>query len=410
MPEMWDVAIAGAGPAGSASAYLLATQGYRVLLLDRAHFPRPKACAEYLSPGVAQMLTRLGLTESILSTRSLPVPGMDIVSPRGSIMRVQYQSGAERLVASTVPRHALDDAMLVHAERAGVEVRQGWYAKAPILEEGVVRGFYGIHDGRATQVRARLCVVADGCRSSLARALGLSRPARWPVRLGLVAHYRGSPVLDSGFGQMHVDRHGYCGIAPLPDGLVNVALVIPTDGLRRAGLSATAFLERWIARSPRLRDSLTGCERVTPVRGVAPIGSRTRRAWAPGVLLVGDAASFFDPFTGEGIYRALKGAEIAALVAHRALGDVRQHHSSSGDRTGASLAEYDAERSRAFRRKEMVTALVQLFVQYPSLMEYALPRLQRRRTPAEALCMVLGDVRDASAFLRPRMLWSALRP
>ncbi len=397
MGENWDVAVAGAGPAGSASACLLARQGYRVVLLDRAHFPRPKACAEYMSPGVIETVQRLGLGGHLEPRDACRVPGMDIISPRGSCFRLEYHLDQRRLWASTLPRHQFDAALLRAAQDAGVHTYEGWHARSPIVEDGAVRGFRGMAGGETVEVRARLCIIADGCRSALARALGLAVPPRWPVRLGLVAYFGGTPRLQGGFGQMHVRADGYCGIAPLPDGQVNVAIVVPADAVRRAGIGAVQFFDRWIEQSPTLRDALAGCERISPVRGVGPIGSRTRRAWCPGALLVGDAAAFFDPFTGEGIYRALRGAEIAAHVATRAL-------------CGLSTSEYDRLRSAAFRRKEFVTSLVQLFVQYPQLMEYSLPRLARRTKPARTLSLVLGDVQDAGAFLRPGMLWSALRP
>jgi flavin-dependent dehydrogenase len=201
---------------------------------------------------------------------------------------------------------------------------------------------------------------------------------------------------------MHVARDGYCGVAPLPGGLLNVAVVVRADAVASSGMSAGEYLDRWVGSLPALRECLAGCARVSPVRGVGPIGSRTRRVWAPGALLVGDAAGFFDPFTGEGIYRALRGAQVAAPLAADAL--------ERDDVSGGVLDRYEDLRRAAFGWKHGVTALVQLFVQYPALMEYALPRLAGRATPAECLGAVLGDCRDPRDFLSPLMLWSALRP
>ena len=138
------------------------------------------------------------------------------------------------------------------------------------------------------------------------------------------------------------------------------------------------------------------------MRGVGPIGSRVSRVSTAGAMLVGDAAGFFDPFTGEGIYRALRGAELVAEVGLDAL--------EAGDVSSARLARYDSLRNKAFTRKQAVTALVQLFVQFPPLMEYALPRLMRRPEPLGALGSVLGDCRDAREFLNVPTLWSALHP
>jgi geranylgeranyl reductase family protein len=397
-----DVVVAGAGPAGSVTALLFARQGFRVTLLDRAHFPRHKACAEFMSPGVVETLERLGIDAPVRAQGPNRVPGMDIISPGGQEFSVTYRENGKQCTAWTLPREILDATLVEQARAEGVDVREGFVAKTVIRGSGGVGGISGTWQNQSSSVPARLTVIADGCRSVLARDLGVARSARWPVRMGLVAHYRGQVQLSNGRGQMHVDSGGYCGVAPLSNGCFNVAVVVKRDAVRRSGMSATTFFERWIAGHDRLLQLLGRCERVTPVRGVGPIGSRSSRAWFPGGLVVGDAASFFDPFTGEGMYRALRGAELAAQVGTVAL--------RVGQIDAVGLAPYDTLRRDAFRNKSAVTALVQLFVQFPRLMEYALPRLANRPGPADDLNMVLGDLRDPRAFLNPGTLLSALRP
>jgi flavin-dependent dehydrogenase len=119
-------------------------------------------------------------------------------------------------------------------------------------------------------------------------------------------------------------------------------------------------------------------------------------------MLVGDAAGFFDPFTGEGIYRAVRGAELASNVALAAL--------DAGDVSGAMLADYEALRAEEFDWKRRLTAVVQIFVRYPMLLDYAVPRLAQRRETAGKLAAMLGDLADARDFFRPGFLWSALHP
>lgn len=397
----WDLAVVGAGPAGSTSAALLAQRGYRVVLLDRAHFPRPKPCGEYMSPGVEEVLRRCGMEDAIADALH-SLRGMEIVSPNGASVRLEYSSHGAARYARTIPRERLDACLLAHAASQGVDVVEGFVAKEPLLEHQVMVGVRGSRSGEERTIRARLTVVADGSRSVLARRLGLARAPRWPVRMGLVAYYAGTSNLPDGLGQMHVSHGGYCGVAPLPDGLINVAMVVPPHAVRGAGASPTDYYLHWVRSRPRLRAALQGCERVTPVRGVAPIGARAARAWYPGVVLAGDAAGFFDPFTGEGIYQALRGAEMVAQVAHAAL--------HANDVSARHLAPYEELRARSFRWKRGVTGLIQLFVQYPALMEYALPRLGCRPVPRSTLSGVLGDITDARTFLTPRMLWEALRP
>src|SRR5205807_4148460 len=103
-------------------------------------------------------------------------------------------------------------------------------------------------------------------------------------------------------------------------GIVNVGLVMPMSSVARGEGGAVARFENFAFSFPAVAERLCGAERVSQVRGVGPIGARVRRTSGHGYMLVGDAAGFFDPFTGEGVYKALRGAELAAEVAQDALG------------------------------------------------------------------------------------------
>jgi flavin-dependent dehydrogenase len=121
-----------------------------------------------------------------------------------------------------------------------------------------------------------------------------------------------------------------------------------------------------------------------------------------GYLVVGDAAGFFDPFTGEGIFRALRGAEITAHVADGAL--------RAGAEVVSVAREYERARRAAFRAKERLTALIQVFVQVPILMNYAVERLRQRPRLGALLGNVLGDLEPAGSTMRLGYLWALLRP
>ena len=400
--ERSDAIVVGGGPAGAATAIMLSRLGHDVVLLDRMHFPRSKPCGEYMSPGVALTLERLGLLHALSPVVPRNVTGMDIVAPSGTTLSMRYSSDGQPRSAITLMRRDLDSQLIQLAVESRVRVLQGVPARRPLLKDGKVAGVLASDAGDDVTFTAPLTIAADGAQSVLARGIGLSAPPRWPRRLGLVAHFREQPGVIRESGEMHVDHEGYCGIAPLPDGYLNVAMVLREDAVRRSAGTATDLFDRWIERHPALRSALKGAKRVTPVRGVARIGSRAVRPWHPGALLVGDAAGFFDPFTGEGIYRALNGAELAALVAHEAL--------TRGDAGGARLQVYERLRRERFRDKQLVTTLVQLFVQYPRMMQYALPRLSRRPGPYAALSGALGDLADPRRFLQPGTLWGALHP
>jgi flavin-dependent dehydrogenase len=147
---------------------------------------------------------------------------------------------------------------------------------------------------------------------------------------------------------------------------VNVGLVGPFGG-RAASEPITQRFERRLAQLPGVAQALRGAERVTPVRGVGPMARRVRQVAGPGYLLVGDAAGFLDPFTGEGVYRALRGAELAAAAIGRAL-----------QRDDAVPLGYARARHAAFADKEWVCWLIQLFLASPPAFGYAIANLARR--------------------------------
>jgi flavin-dependent dehydrogenase len=261
-----------------------------------------------------------------------------------------------------------------------------------------------------SRIRANLVIGADGHHSVVAKGAGLAAARwqhRWPRRVGIMAHYEGVTTLDR-YGAMVVGPrgfHGYSGIAPLGGGLTNVAFVFDIDAMKRRGMAMEEFFEQSIDALPPVRDALVGARRVSRIHGVGPLAQGARRAVADGVLLVGDAAIYLDPFTGEGVYKALRSAELAVETADRAL--------SAGKTEEAFLRPYLTARREAFLEKTLVNYLVQLFVHTPPLMNYVTPRLGSRPALARQLVLVLGDLgtkREQRQLLSPVYLWNLLRP
>jgi flavin-dependent dehydrogenase len=205
-------------------------------------------------------------------------------------------------------------------------------------------------------------------------------------------------------GEMHVERDGYLGIADVGGGETNVAAVVPAAAARAIARGREAFLEAWIARRPHLAWRFARAERVSPVWATGPFASHARRAWAPGAALVGDAADFFDPFTGEGIYAALRGGEVLAAHLRDAL------RAAAPPAADAALAAYDRWRRREFGGKWKVEWLIGLAVARPALMNRAARVLSRRRDLADLLVGVAGDFVPAREVLRPAFLLSLMRP
>jgi flavin-dependent dehydrogenase len=404
--QRYDVAVVGAGPAGAATATHLARAGLRVALLDRATFPRDKPCAEYLSPAVEPLLRELGALDEIEATHPGRLRGFRIFAPNGSVFQGDFAATRDANGRSffetglAVPRLRLDMALVTAAQRAGAELREGWrLARIERAGAAASAGYTLSQAAGGEPIHARLVVAADGVHSTVARRLGLHVPSR-RRKVALVAHMRGIAWLGE-YGEMHVAGRRYVGLAPLePAGvgdLCNVAMVVDEarDGRALAGRPQDFLLEA-LATFPRLRGRLERAEVTRRTLTTSRICVRARRLSDTGLLLVGDAGGYYDPFTGEGIYRAVRGAQLAAATAREAL--------TTGDLSAAALARYDRACAVEFRGKRAVEAIIQTAVQVPLLMDHLAAVMRRRKHMADTAVAVTGDFLPAAAVLRPSYL------
>jgi flavin-dependent dehydrogenase len=399
-----DVLIVGAGPAGTACAWMLARAGHDVLLIDRARFPRPKPCAEYLSPEALRVLEMMDVRADVERAGAVHLTGMEVRAPNGAVLMGEFGAAREfhGLYADglAIRREKLDALLLDAAVRAGARCLQ--HTRVGDLAFDAHGRVEGVVTTAGETLRARFVIGADGLRSVVARRLDVGGYARWPRRMAFVAHYRGVSGMNE-HGEMHVTRNGYAGMATVDEGLVNVALVVPVRRATGAKGDAGRFLDAWLARNPHLALRFANATRLGDARAVGPFGWSTRRAYAPGggAALVGDAADFFDPFTGEGIYAALHGAELLVPRLDRAL--------QGGEGERAMLRDYEEARRRAFGGKWTIERIIAFVVGWPVAINRAARGLQRRRDLADTLVAVTGDVVPATAVLRPGYALALLR-
>ncbi|HEX6643359.1 MAG TPA: NAD(P)/FAD-dependent oxidoreductase, partial [Gemmatimonadales bacterium] len=301
-----DVLVAGAGPAGSAVAIRLARAGRRVLLVDRAAFPRDKPCADYLSPGALRALGALGLRERV-EALGTALEGIAVETVTGSRLEGRFaEAGAEprERHGCCLPRRELDALLVGAARDAGAELAERTVVEALVHEDGGVGGAV-VRDaaGRRRLVRARLTIGADGLRSVVARCIG-GRRHSVPRRVAFVGHFEAGA--DAKVAHMVVGASGYAGINPLGGGISNVALVVPAPLAARARGDAEGFMRSELAALPGLGAAIARGRIVRKVLVTGPFAARSRRIVTGGAALVGDAADFFDPFTGEGVCSALR--------------------------------------------------------------------------------------------------------
>lgn len=407
VPARTEVAIVGGGPAGAATAWMLARNNVAVTLYDRARFPRAKPCAEYVNPRALRIASEMGVVPAMERQGAARISGMRIHPMDGEPFEGSFAGRAGlagfRDHGLGVRREVFDSLLLGAARSAGATVVEGATVRDVTRNStGIVDGLEMTSGGTTRTVRARHIVGADGLRSVVARRLGLAARRRWPARYAFVTHLRGAPALER--GEMHVFDDGYCGISPVGEGLVNFAVVVPASAARAAAGDAEGFLTRWTARHSSLAARLTGAERVSPVLATGPFASHARSASVSGATLVGDAADFFDPFTGEGICAALRGAEIMTPYVVEAI------RAPGATKAREATAAYERCRRDEFAAKWRLERIVALAVAWPALMRVAASRLRARRDLADMLVSAASGVVPARDVVSVRFASRLLAP
>jgi flavin-dependent dehydrogenase len=390
----FDVVVVGAGPAGAATAILLAERGLEVLVLDRARFPRGKLCGEYLSPEAARILDGLGVLKALDAAGAAALTGMRITAPDGTVLEGRYRSRGPwhpyRGHALAVPRAVLDAALVDRVRALPVDLREGVRVTDLVCEGDRVVGVEArAADGEPYVVRAPLVVGADGRASVVAHRLGGRRPHRLR-RMALVTYARGIAGCAD-VGEIFVDPPDYAILNPLAPDRVNVSLVVPLEHVAPWTTRLECFFAARVKQLPHLARRLDGAEPIAAVQAMGPLAYRVAPPGHGGVLLVGDAAGFYDPLTGEGIFRALRAAELAAETAARAF---RQ-----GDWSAATLAAYERARRAAFAGKTRVTRALQVVVGRRRLANLVAGLLARRPDLLDLLLGVIGDYVPSRALL-----------
>lgn len=385
-----DVLVVGAGPSGSAVSILLARSGHRVLLVDRALFPRDKPCAEYLSPACTPLLAHLGVLDAILATSPQHLQGMRITNYRGHSCWGRFVHDERAIYGLALPRITLDHLLMQQAQQEGVTVRTGCWVRRPLIEGRSIRGVYAQEGTRQVTLRAKLVIAADGLHSTLARRLGLIRRVRWLQHVAMVTHYTDVSHAQP-WGELFLIPSGYIGLAPVDNNIMNVSVVLHTPQLAASRDPHEVLFEKTLRAHPELCQRFAQARRVKPVRAIGPMAQRTAWPQHDGILLTGDAAGFFDPFTGQGIYLALYSATLAAATAHGAL--------STDNLTVRYLQRYSRAHRQAFHDKYRFSALIQLGIRMPWLANRIVERLAQHPRLADTVVGVAGDVIAPQAVL-----------
>jgi geranylgeranyl reductase family protein len=329
--DVADVIIVGAGPAGSAAAYYLASSGLDVLVLEKSRFPREKVCGDGLTPRAVKALAAMGVPISE-SDGWLRNKGLRIIGGGGRIEMPWPDMSSFPGYGLVRTRLDFDQILARHAEKAGARIIQGMNVTAPVLDDrtGRITGVLAQDTAEGKQARpqdfgGRLVVAADGNSSRLSVSMGLRKRDDRPMGVAVRSYYTTprhrdewlEAWLDLWDGSSQLPGYGW--IFGMGDGTSNVGLGMLNTSAAFQNIDYRALLRRWLAAMPA-GWGFAEENRTQPIRGAAlPMGFNRTPHYTRGLLLAGDAGGMVNPFNGEGIGYALESGEIAARVITQAL-------------------------------------------------------------------------------------------
>lgn len=382
MDNRFDIIVVGAGPAGCSTAWHLARAGKRVLLADRAVFPREKVCGDGVSAGSLAILDRMGVIADIERLRPFKVHKVFVSAPSGEVMRGRIPSvNGSRDYGYAIPRRDLDNILFEKAaSMPGVTAVQGLRIKDLMWASGRPVGVRGQNNGREKEFRAPFIIGADGVHSIVAKKIGAYNRSSKYKMFAVRAYFENVDYLDSSM-ELHFDSDiipGYGWLFPLGNGRANVGAGIGNQFVGKHGVRE--IFDIFIKQNKYVKDRLKNARMVAGSLRGWPLhnGAFPSRRHQGNALLVGDAASFIDPISGEGIYFALKSGELAAAAVLRA-----------AKKGVPALAGPVFERlwRRSFYWKEFIPGLAcQYLLSRESFVNLAIGRCARNPEKAKVFC------------------------
>ena len=375
--------IAGAGPAGTSAAIHLALRGARVLLVEQKKFPREKLCGEFISPECLKHFERLGVADRMMAAGGECLAQTVFYSRAGRSVQVPSKWFDNENSALGLSRSEMDHKLLERARAVGVEVLEETQASAVMGEGHRVRGVRLKAEDAISEATAPVIIDATGRTRALTRRLvGLKdggpngsgkvikthkrRRSGAPL-VAFKAHFEGAR-LAPGTCEIYFYPGGYGGLSSIENGLSNLCFIASAKDVRACNADPDKVVMKVVAKNSRAAYSLATARIRSPWLAVSLESFGCQRPVpADGLLVIGDAAAFIDPFTGSGMLMALEGGELAAEVIMRHLSRLR-----TGAQFGALASDYHTLYRARFRSRLRICAMIRQAAFVPHLAEMAI--------------------------------------
>lgn len=408
-----DVCILGAGPGGAAAALFLAKEGIPCIVVDKAEFPRDKVCGDALSGKVVEILNRYdrSLVERLSrDAQQLNCWGVTFVAPNLEELSIPFRNKPKdpeqaRAMAPgfIIKRIHFDNFMVEELKKhPSINLIQGTEIDT---FERTANGFSLHSKDGMIQIDARLVIDCSGAHSQFAKKIGGLEVEKEHHCAGLRWYMEGVEGIKEGnYIELHFLKDflpGYFWIFPLPNGHANVGVGMRTDYVSKKRINLKTELQDIIYKYPQLRERFKNAKPIDDIKGYGlPLGSKKRKLSGDHYMIVGDAASLIDPFTGEGIGNAILSGYTASQQAKTAL--------AAGDCSAAGLKGYDEAIYRRLGGELNLSYRMQKLVKYPWLFNFVVRKANRNKTLRDTIMVMFEDIDLRDRLRRPSFYFKLL--
>ncbi len=401
-----NIIILGAGPGGIACSLSLAKAGATVTVLEKAQFPRDKICGDACSGKVVEVLRKINpdyVSDVFTQPFQLGSHGVCFIAPNGKMLRIPFATKNKKEHAPGFISRRIDfDNYLyqIAKKQDGIQIESGVEAQAFTKSEIG----WTIQTNRETYF-ADMIIDASGAHSPFARQIAHIQQQDEHYCAGLRAYYTNVSGLDKeNYIELHFIKDflpGYFWIFPLANGLANVGVGLRSDVISKKRINLKKEMTQIIAEHPVISKRFEHAALLDSLKGWGlPLGSLKRKISGEGYLLIGDAASLIDPFTGEGIGNAMLSGWIAAQIASQAL-QVKNF-------SAAFLTQYDEAIYKRLWQELSLSRRLQQLAAYPSLFNWVVNKANKNQAFSEMISCMFEDLDLRSRFKQPSFYFKLL--
>ncbi len=400
--DNFDVIVVGGGPGGSTTAAFLAKKyGKKVLMLEKERFPRDKPCGDAISGKSMGVLADLGIKEAVEALEPIKTHGVILSSPKGIVLEIPFKSKDpnRHSYGYVCKRFAYDDVVFQHAKGLkNVTTIEEFQVNELIYNGRQVVGVKGKDrkTGSEKEFGAKVVVGADGANGFVAGKLGVGAFDDNHRVIAIRAYYDGvkgmKPAIEIHFVKSLIP--GYFWIFPLNDHEANIGVGMIASDMKRLKLNLQKEMLEIVANHPVFKERFKGAKLVSEIKGWnLPLGSKIRKCAGDGYILVGDAASLIDPFSGEGIGNAMYSGRLAAQVIDNAF--------QKNDFSAATLVEYEKTLREELTPELKTSYYLQKLGQNQLLLNWVIEKAATKENVREILSGMLANTKAKKGLVNP---------